>query len=338
MYLLFMTIFLQCTKDQVPVESISLNKTTLILTIGTSETLLATTLPENASSNKVTWASSNSEIASVDFEGKVLAKKVGEATITATTKDGGKTAICEVKTTKYALYPLGNGKYEQGVKVAGIVWAPVNCGFEAPNGDYKGYPYGKLYQWGRKYGHGYNGPLYINETTNSSISDATYPTKESGTIISGQVSFNEGNSEINKNNFYYLSDTWCTESLTEWSHSKGNDPCPDGWRLPTYEELKLLSDGKKSDFTTDESGLNGYYFTGNNDYSPNLENKVFFPAAGCRFYENGKAYYRGNYGIYWSSSIYNANDSHNLSFLSFYVCMLYDHRAYGFSVRCVEDL
>ena len=37
-----------------------------------------------------------------------------------------------------------------GIKIGIHVWAPVNCGYHAT--DYK---YGKMYQWGRKYGQGF---------------------------------------------------------------------------------------------------------------------------------------------------------------------------------------
>ena len=45
-----------------------------------------------------------------------------------------------------------NGKYlGDGVLVGGVVWAPVNCGYDELR-----YPMGRLYQFGRKYGQGYN--------------------------------------------------------------------------------------------------------------------------------------------------------------------------------------
>ena len=49
-------------------------------------------------------------------------------------------------------YGINHGK---GVEIDGVVWAPVNCGYHKSD-----YRYGKLYQWGRKYGQGYDGSLY----------------------------------------------------------------------------------------------------------------------------------------------------------------------------------
>lgn len=86
----------------ISVESILLNKTTLTLVQGKSETLLATILPENATNKVAHWASSHPEIASVDGFGKVTAHKVGSTQIIVTAQDssaGTKQAICEVTVT-----------------------------------------------------------------------------------------------------------------------------------------------------------------------------------------------------------------------------------------------
>lgn len=78
-----------------PVESISLDKTSASLKVGETTTLTATIKPENASNKKVIWSSSNGEIATVK-DGVVTAIKEGEATITAKTENGGKTASCSI--------------------------------------------------------------------------------------------------------------------------------------------------------------------------------------------------------------------------------------------------
>ncbi|MGP1460068.1 MAG: Ig-like domain-containing protein, partial [Bacteroides sp.] len=60
-------------------------------------TLTATVAPANATNKKVTWSSNKTDVATVDENGTVTAVGVGEATITVTTEDGGKTAACTVK-------------------------------------------------------------------------------------------------------------------------------------------------------------------------------------------------------------------------------------------------
>ena len=101
---LFTTNFWSCSKNEDPeptppavtVTGVSLNKTTLTLNIGASETLAATVSPKDAANKKVSWKSDKPEIAAVDANGKVTGVKAGEATITVTTEDGGKTASCKV--------------------------------------------------------------------------------------------------------------------------------------------------------------------------------------------------------------------------------------------------
>ena len=80
----------------VDVEKVSLNKSATTLTEGESETLTATIAPSNATGDKtIKWSSSNAEVAAVDSNGKVTAKKAGTAVITATSSNG-KTASCTV--------------------------------------------------------------------------------------------------------------------------------------------------------------------------------------------------------------------------------------------------
>lgn len=78
-----------------PVESVSLDHTSVELTEGDEVTLIATVSPANSTDKSVVWSSSNSLVASVS-DGKVTAVSSGTATITVTTVDGGKTANCEV--------------------------------------------------------------------------------------------------------------------------------------------------------------------------------------------------------------------------------------------------
>ena len=103
---LLTTSFWSCSKDEEPVPEptppvvsvtgVTLNKTSTSIQVGGTETLTATVSPKDAANKKVTWKSSNAAIASVDANGKVTGVKAGEATITVTTEDGGKTATCKV--------------------------------------------------------------------------------------------------------------------------------------------------------------------------------------------------------------------------------------------------
>ena len=77
-------------------KSISLNKTSLTLKEDSSEVLIVTFNPSNASNKKITWKSSNKNIVTVDSSGKVTGVKAGTATITVVSNDGGYVATCKV--------------------------------------------------------------------------------------------------------------------------------------------------------------------------------------------------------------------------------------------------
>ena len=66
------------------VESVTLDKTEGVLTVGNTVTVTATVTPDTATNVSVTWTSSNEAIATVDSEGKITAVAPGTATITAT--------------------------------------------------------------------------------------------------------------------------------------------------------------------------------------------------------------------------------------------------------------
>lgn len=229
-----------------------------------------------------------------------------------------------------------------GVEIHGVVWAPVNCGYHATD-----YQWGKLYQWGRKYGQGYSGKLYdeyVDEI--GEVTDATTPY-----ISDGPVSLQDGQSVKNKNVFFtcpvdpydwlYPQDDMLWNSGSEVSPVKTEyDPCPDGWRVPTYKELSELCRNHSS-WTTDDADQVGYWFSGSLSYSSKAA-QVFIPAAGCRYSSNGDAVARGFYGGYWSSRPRNDYDfgayclEFNNSIAEMSDNVIYPN-ANGYSVRCVQD-
>lgn len=74
---------------------IKLNKSSLTLQKGKSQTVKATLNPTNTTEKNIKWTTSNSKVAAVS-NGKITAKSVGTATITASTVNG-QTAKCTVK-------------------------------------------------------------------------------------------------------------------------------------------------------------------------------------------------------------------------------------------------
>lgn len=232
-------------------------------------------------------------------------------------------------------YGINHG---QGVEIDGVVWAPVNCGYHAT--DYK---YGKLYQWGRKYGQGYNGPIYdINGNQSGTYTDASVPS-----IVTKAVSLSVGQSYSNSNKFYtytssYYYFDWVTpQNNTLWNSGTDTspikteyDPCPEGWRVPTYAELNNLK-ANYSSWTTN-AGQNGLWFSGLTSYSESVS-RVFLPTAGSRGNSEGSADERGIRGLYHSSS---PSGSRACGFDIYYGAVnMYDGsmRVNGHSVRCVQE-
>ena len=81
-------------KSVVPVTSVTLDQTSVVLEKGKSVKLVATVKPTDATDKTVSWASSDVSIASVDQDGTVRGSKGGSATITA--KAGEQSATCRV--------------------------------------------------------------------------------------------------------------------------------------------------------------------------------------------------------------------------------------------------
>lgn len=93
-------IVLACTVSAATVQAavpskVTLNKKTVNMLVGETTTLKATISPSSAKDDKLTWKSSNKNVAAVTSAGKITAKKAGTATITVTTSNGKK-ATCKV--------------------------------------------------------------------------------------------------------------------------------------------------------------------------------------------------------------------------------------------------
>lgn len=315
------------------VEIVFIDRTSLTIAPNTSYTFETDVDPFDVSDKTLTWSSSASSVAEVNQDGTVTALSDGTAVITAVAV-GGASASCTVKVVSCVTpssdyideYGVNHGK---GIAVGNTVWAPVNCGYKAATSESKGFPYGKLYQWGRKYGQGY------------SSNDESYPSGDN--LVEGPVMPSVAQSEENADKFYY------TVSPYDWSKVQNdefwnsgtesapvktkNDPCPTGWRVPTYAELYGLRKNHSSLTTVD--GQEGLYLAGDYTYLADAP-QVFFPAAGCRYYDDGGASRRGSSGYYWSSRP-DSDLAYLLSFVSSSTIMSDYFRATGYSVRCVQE-
>ena len=113
-----------------------------------------------------------------------------------------------------------------------------------------------------------------------------------------------------------------------------NDPCPDGWRVPTYDELRsLVSLAYTSIFLTTKNGIDGLLFG-------NAPNQIFLPAVGFRSpFHNGALRSTGRSARFWSNTaVYEFEfDAWNLPFNidAVGVGLNFSRFSWGFSIRCV---
>ncbi|MDR1518400.1 MAG: hypothetical protein LBS52_10025 [Dysgonamonadaceae bacterium] len=120
--------------------------------------------------------------------------------------------------------------------------------------------------------------------------------------------------------------TWDETHIDGSTWEKANDPCPSGWRVPTWFEFeRLLNFG--SGWIT-KNGVNGRIFGFDS-------NTLFLPAAGWNSNSNND----NLSGNYWSATPYGStNFTWGLTFSSFLrIGVFYGFRNGGHLVRCVAD-
>lgn len=90
----------------IPVDGVTLDKDSLIIEAGKSKTLVATVSPNDATNKNVVWTTSNENVATV-VDGVVTGVNAGNATITATTEEGGFHDECSITVDEPYEYPSG---------------------------------------------------------------------------------------------------------------------------------------------------------------------------------------------------------------------------------------
>ncbi|MDE6373471.1 MAG: leucine-rich repeat protein, partial [Clostridia bacterium] len=117
---------------EIPVESITINKTAIELEVGDEDNLTATVLPENATNKSVTWGVDNPDVVIV-LNGKVTA--MGEGTAKIVAKAGDKTAICTVTVKAKPIPVVTLDKYTLLLDVGATATLTANEEVEWTSGD-----------------------------------------------------------------------------------------------------------------------------------------------------------------------------------------------------------
>ncbi len=164
--------------------------------------------------------------------------------------------------------------------------------------------YGDLYQWGRSA----DGHQIRTSGTTTTLSSTTSP---------GHGDFITQNSSP--------SDWLSPQNNNLWQGVNGvNNPCPNGYRLPTQAEWSVVSGG------------DGASTIGWSNASDAFNSPLKLPMAGRRLVTDGLLLSVGSRGDYWSSTVSSVNAS-ILSVSSNNANMSSNSRGTGLSVRCIKD-
>ncbi|MBR4809040.1 MAG: Ig-like domain-containing protein [Bacteroidales bacterium] len=283
----------------VPVTSIGAFKD-LELECGETYILTATVYPDNATYKKVSWSSSDGSIAGVDAYGAVTAISKGQATITAYSADGSKTASCTVTVVvKPQAVDLG--------LPSGRRWASFNVGASKPE------EFGDFFAWGE-----------TEPKADYSWSTYKWCNGSSHTLTrycpSNMTDYWGGTGSPDNKLWLYAYSSADDAARANWGS---------GWIMPDDADWTELREKCTWTWTT-QNGISGRLVTGSNG------NSIFLPAAGYRALTDQID--AGTYGRYWSASLASdyPDEAGDIYFTSGVNKSDHVQRSWGCSIRPVE--
>lgn len=301
---IFVLLFTYCEKEDnvISVQSVTLDETSLSLSVGDTERLVATVTPDDATNKNVVWSSSDEAVATVDQNGIITAIKEGQATITVSSTDGNKTASCNVTVTEIitTITDTRDGNLYNTVTIGNQVWMAENLRY-LPEVHNTGGEYGVPYY----YVYGYTGTEVgeAKETANYSTYGALYSWEAASTACP------EG---------------WHVPSDFEWD------------LLANYLEGGDVGVGSK----LKEAGTD--HWSAPDNPSNGGDNQTGFTALPGGFRVWSGAYNNlGNNGYWWSSTDNSDNTNHKWNRVLGYNYGHMNRQSMaktnGYSVRCIKD-
>lgn len=346
------------TASTVAVESVSLDKNTLDMTIGDTFALTATVSPDNATNKTVSWTSSNPDVASVAngsgasaggtgvAPGTVTAKSAGEATITASA--GGKSATCKVTVKEQT--------YEEVVDLGlSVKWRAWNLGATKPYefGDYYAWAEVDTYYEGLEYGQTWG----IDVTKWKDGKSKGYNWESNRYWKSGYLAYQDGDNHliVTKYNTHEGNGTVDNKLVLDPDDDAAHVILKNGWRMPTKDEWQELLDNCTAEYINNAGyifqdasnpglGVRAVKFT-----SKKNGKSILFPRAGFIFNKDPQGY--GSYGYYWTSNLIVSSVATNGTENEWapgvaWICCIYNatenyltlgDRMKGYSIRPVKD-
>ena len=262
--------------SMVRVESIKLNQTELFVMVGEPAQLLATILPSHATNKTLVWTSSNTEIATVDQTGKVVAIAVGTCVITCYAMDGS-----SVKTEcKVTVYEDNSGTIDGKDYVdlglpSGTLWATCNVGASSPE------EYGDYFAWGE-----------TQPKNNYDLCTYKYCMGTMNTMTKYCTNSDYGTVD-NKTELEAADDA----ASVNWGSN---------WQMPSLEQFdELINSNYTTTIKTTFNGISGMKIT-----SKNNGNSIFLPAAGSYYGMNFIGAGNNGNGLYWSRTLDVSHSQH----------------------------
>lgn len=355
----------------VKVTGVTLNKTATTIAVGGTETLVPTVAPADADNQNVTW-SSNNAAATVSASGVVTGVSAGTATITVTTVDGSKKATCAVtvSATTVSVTGVTLNKATASIEVGGtetlvptiapagatnqnVMWNSNNnaAATVSASGVVTGVSVGTATITVTTADGGKTADCVV--TVGGGVAEqgvvingvrwAETNVNAPGTFAASPESFGmfyQWNRELGWSSSDPLTSSpggaaWNSSDASGDSWAAANDPCPEGWRVPTLEEFEKLIDATKVDNEwAIQNGVNGCRFT---DKISSVS--IFLPAVGLRSNTDGALAGQNSLGFYWTAAAPPLlTDRANLMQFSGGTAARLgsNDRPIGFSVRCVK--
>ena len=246
----------------VPVQSVTLNKHELELSVGQQFQLVATVLPDNATEKGVVWSSNvQSSKLYIDTNGMVTGLQACEATVTVRCKDNAYI----YDTCKITVTGSSSGTEDEVVDLGlSVKWRSMNVGATKPE------EYGHYYAWAE-----------TSPKTSYTSSNYKYPSTNYGDGIIVYAKYDTTPVQGDGKTVLEAEDDAATANL-------GN-----GWRTPTFKEFKELRENCTWTWKT-QNGVGGMLVTGPNGKS------IFLPAGG--WYNGSTLSNKGSYGSYWTAT------------------------------------
>ncbi|MDR1882584.1 MAG: fibrobacter succinogenes major paralogous domain-containing protein, partial [Prevotella sp.] len=188
-------------------------------------------------------------------------------------------------------------------------WAPVNVGSTSTTYSANVAGRGYYFQWGRSY-----------------AKFGTYDS--SGDTVVGPLFADEAASDTNKSKVITSADgDWLklreNEEDDRWQGDNAQGPCPNGWRVPTAEDLEVLV-AKASSFGSSRLTITG------------VGGNLYLPTCGERGASGTWANAQSTWGNYWSSTV-DGTIVKALSFNSSSPIIANRSRAGSLTVRCIQE-